>query len=77
MLIEMTTEQMIVVIAEMSRERCIDELGRVPHIPLDFTEDYLEAISLEQLRHLLFAALLQARRHDRQARASAIGRPAA
>jgi hypothetical protein len=27
------------------------------HIKLDFTEDYLEAASIEHLRHILFAAI--------------------
>ncbi|MFI4862176.1 MAG: hypothetical protein ACIAXF_16035 [Phycisphaerales bacterium JB063] len=78
MLIDLPTEQMILVVAEMSRQRCVDEIARVPHIPLDFTEGYLNALSIEQLRHLVFAALLQARRRDREIRAASVtGLPAA
>ncbi|XAL99006.1 hypothetical protein OT109_15650 [Phycisphaeraceae bacterium D3-23] len=77
MLIDLPTEQMISVVAEMSRERCVDEIGRVPHLTLDFTADYLGAISIEQLRHLVFAALLQARRREHEIRAAGANRPAA
>jgi len=30
---------------------------------LDFTDDYLEAMSLDRLRHILLAALMNARSH--------------
>jgi hypothetical protein len=30
---------------------------------LDFTDDYLDAISLDRLRHILLAALINARPH--------------
>ena len=77
LLINLTTEQMILVVAESSRERCVDELSRVPHVPLDFSDAYLDALSLDQLRHVLLAAMLQARRHEHQQQAQAHGRPAA
>lgn len=73
----MPTEQMVVVVAELSRERCVDELGRVPHVPLDFTDDFLAALSTEQLRHVLLAALLQASRRHHEQRAEQSKRPAA
>ena len=31
---------------------------------LDFTEDYLNSISVDRLRHILLAALVNARRHN-------------
>jgi hypothetical protein len=31
---------------------------------LDFTEDYLETLSVDRLRHILLAALVNARRHN-------------
>ena len=31
---------------------------------LDFSEDYLDALSLDRLRHILLAALLNARAHS-------------
>lgn len=73
----MPTEQMVVVVAELSRERCVDELGRVPYVPLDFTDDFLAALSVEQLRHVLLAALLQARRRYHEQKADTPQRPAA
>lgn len=30
---------------------------------LDFTDEYLNAASLDQLRHILVAAVIQARKH--------------
>ena len=77
MYIEMALEQMIQEIAVLTRQRCFQELARVPHIPLDFSDAYLETQSTEQLRHLLLAALLQARRHEHKADADRLDRPAA
>ncbi len=63
MFIQMAMEQMIQEVGGLSRERCLQELALVPHVPLDFSAEYLDLQSTDQLRHLLFAALLQARRH--------------
>jgi hypothetical protein len=49
-------------LAELGREdlkqRIKDFRGR---FKLDFSDDYLDALSLERLRHLLLAALLNAK----------------
>lgn len=63
MFIQMGMEQLIQEVGVLPRERCLQELALVPHVPLDFSAAYLDTQSTEQLRHLLFAALLQARRH--------------
>jgi hypothetical protein len=55
-------EQMAASLAELDREdlkqRIKDFRGR---FKLDFSDDYLDALSLERLRHLLLAALLNAK----------------
>ena len=56
-------DHIIVQISELDRDHCIDELRHVPHLKLDFTEEYLRKQSVESLRHLLLAAVQQARRH--------------
>lgn len=42
----------------MSRTQCIDALTHFDEIPLDFTESFLQRMSLERLRHVLLAAML-------------------
>ena len=49
----------------MNRSQCIDELTHFPDIPLDFSEDFLQNMSVERLRHLLAAAVLTV--HQRKA----------
>ena len=55
-------EQIIEEIHGLDRGRCIAELRSLPRLRLDFTPDFLEHLSLEQLRHVLMAACLQARK---------------
>lgn len=54
-------EQMAATLAELSREdlkvRIRNFRGR---FKLDFSDDYLETLSLDRLRHLLLAALINA-----------------
>ena len=55
-------EQMAASLADFGREdlkqRIKDFRGR---FKLDFSDDYLDALSLDRLRHLLLAALLNAK----------------
>ena len=55
-------EQMAASLADLGREdlkkRIKDFRGR---FKLDFSDDYLDALSLDRLRHLLLAALLNAK----------------
>ncbi len=58
-------EMQVTSIAALSR----DELKRRirnfrGRFKLDFTEDYLNKISVERLRHILLAALLNAKTHN-------------
>ena len=50
-------------IARMERAECVMEMRTIEQLPLDFTDEYLDAASLDQLRHLLLAAVVQARKH--------------
>jgi len=43
-------------IQAMDRAACIEALRRFDRFPLDFTDDYLAGLSVEQLRHILLAA---------------------
>jgi len=55
-------EQLVTSIAALGREdlkkRIRDFRGR---FKLDFSDDYLDSISLDQLRHILLAALINAK----------------
>ena len=54
-------EQFINKIATMGRGDLIKALRRLDcHFKLDFTDEYLEGLSLERLRHVALAAMLQA-----------------
>jgi len=52
-------EQAAVAISGMDREQLICELLHLPtaRVRMDFTEEYLGAMPLEALRHLLWAAM--------------------
>jgi len=62
-LIQMNVNQIAVSIAEFSRDQCIAELAGVPYLQLDFTPQFIDSQSTDQLRHILLAACLQARQH--------------
>ena len=57
-------EQLMVSIAALGRDelkgRIKDFRGR---FKLDFSDDYLDSLSLDRLRHILLAALINARAH--------------
>jgi hypothetical protein len=52
--IEATVQQ----IQQLDRAACIHELIHFSHIPLDFTPEFLDRMSVERLRHVLLAAVL-------------------
>lgn len=65
-LLQLPVERMIAAVAELSRDaakRCLLEFTAVR---LDFTEAYLDALAPDRLKHVLLAALLQARRRAPQ-----------
>ena len=54
--------ELINAIHRLDRERCKAELLGFQRPKLDFTEEYLNQMSTEWLRHVLLAAYLQARK---------------
>lgn len=47
-------------IAEMDRSRVMHEIAHFAgRFPLDFTQEHLDNLTIEQLRHILLAANLQ------------------
>ncbi|MDP6154479.1 MAG: hypothetical protein QF785_13945 [Phycisphaeraceae bacterium] len=55
-------EQLITNVYEMDRDHCKAALSGFEQPSLDFTDDFLNQISLDRLRHILMAACLQSRR---------------
>ena len=55
-------EDLIVGIQSFDRDRCIDQLRRLERPKTDFTDEFLQKQSLDQLRHILAAAFLQVRK---------------
>jgi hypothetical protein len=67
MSVDLPIDQLVATIHRLDRPGCIRELRAIARPRLDFTDDFLEAMSVEQLRHVLLAACLQARKHTRRA----------
>lgn len=60
-------DDLIVTVAESSREELMAMLGAAPcPFPLDFTDTYLDSLTLDRLRHLVMAVCLQARKSARR-----------
>ncbi len=58
-------ERSVVAIATLSREELKNQIkGFQDVLKLDFTDDYLDAISLDRLRHILLAVVLTCGPHD-------------
>lgn len=55
-------EQIVTTVSAFDRAACVAQLRRL-RLPLDFTDAYLAGVNLEQLRHLVLAATLQALKH--------------
>lgn len=61
--LNVSLEQIVHQAASLDRNDCIAELRNLPHLKLDFNDEFLQQQSVEKLRHILVAASLQARRH--------------
>ena len=59
-------EELAMQIGTMHRESCIYELKNFDGIPLDFTDHFLQRMSVEELRHVLMAAALTVYRQSHQ-----------
>ncbi len=55
-------QETLVEIYGMERETCLAALRSIERPRLDFTDEFLAASSTEQLKHILAAAVLQARK---------------
>lgn len=66
-------DAMIAHVAQLSRADAKRFLLGFGSLRLDFTEDYLETLGTDQLRHVLVAALFQARRTVEAPRLAAAG----
>ncbi len=55
-------DRLITDVFQFDHARCKAELARISRPKLDFTEEYLDTMSVERLRHVLVAAYLQAQR---------------
>ena len=59
---DMPINDLVRTIHSLDRDRCKVELLSFQASKLDFTEQYLDQMSTERLRHVLMAACLQARK---------------
>ena len=56
-----TADQLAIELAQMDRKGLIDALRKVQcNFELDFSEDFLNSVSIERLRHITLAAHLHA-----------------
>lgn len=59
---DQSLERLLCDVQGMDRSQCIRELTHFGQLRLDFTASHLETLSLDQLRHLLAAAILTVRK---------------
>lgn len=58
-------ERSVVAIAALSRDELKNQIKSFQNVlKLDFTDDYLDAINLDRLRHILLAVVLTCQPHD-------------
>jgi hypothetical protein len=60
-------DAVIQTVAAMDRDGCKAELRRIDRPTLDFTDEYLDSLTIDRLRHVLMAAHLQRRKRGRAA----------
>lgn len=60
--IDTPIEKLICTIAQMGRDECIEQIQAFRDPPLDFSRRFLDSQTVDQLRHILMAACLQARK---------------
>ena len=66
-----TVEELITEIATLARPGLVERLRELDTgFPLDFDKPYMDQLSLDELRHLVLAASLQARRRAQARRAA-------
>lgn len=62
MRVDQPIDQLIAAVQALDRKGCVRQLRQLDRPLLDFTDEFLEGQSLDQLRHLVFAACVQARK---------------
>ncbi|HEX9897993.1 MAG TPA: hypothetical protein VGC81_02140 [Candidatus Methylomirabilis sp.] len=55
-------EEVLRSVQSFDRDACKTRLRSLDELSLDFTDDFLDSLTLDRLRHLLIAAWLQARK---------------
>jgi hypothetical protein len=58
---DLPIDELIESVPKLDRDTCTAQLRRFRQPRLDFTDEYLDCLSLDRLRHVLLAACLQAR----------------
>ncbi len=65
-------EELICLVAAMDRDAVLEHLHDFPAtFPLDFTDEFLQTVSLDRLRHIFVALCLQSRHMPMTAASSA------
>lgn len=64
MRVDQPIEKLIAAVQRLDRAGCLRELRRIRRPRLDFTDEYLAQQSLDQLRHIVLAACIQARKSE-------------
>jgi hypothetical protein len=59
-------DEMIRTVQTLDRERCMDQLRQMHRPKIDFTDEFLEGMSLDRLRHVVMAAFLQSKKSARR-----------
>jgi hypothetical protein len=55
-------DQLLHTVQRLDRRTCIAQLRQFRQPKLDFTDEFLDALSLDRLRHIVMAACIQAKR---------------
>ena len=61
-----TIDQIVTTVSGFDRDTCKAQLRRIGKLHLDFTDSYLDGLSIEQVRHLTLAAMLQGAKREQQ-----------
>ncbi|MCC7192371.1 MAG: hypothetical protein IT444_06260 [Phycisphaeraceae bacterium] len=60
--IDTSLDHLVTRISSLDRERCKAELRSLEELRVDFTDEYLDSLPLEKLRHIVLAARLRMRK---------------
>ncbi len=60
--IDTSLDHLVTRISSLDREGCKAELRSLEELRVDFTDEYLDSLPLEKLRHIVLAARLRMRK---------------